>query len=125
MQIRYSTRLVFLIGNRAYKFPLSRRGYLQGKQESRIWKKYKDTEFFAPLVWECFGIVCQERVSSLDKFSHTRLELIRNTISELNIENCDLHNIANWGLHKDKQVLLDYGINERISAMYKSKETSR
>ena len=123
--IKISTRIVFLIKDRAYKFPVSRRGYLQGKQESLIWKKYKDTGFFAPLIWECFGIVCQERVRSLDKFSDTRLELIRNTISELNIENCDLHNIANWGLYKDLPVLLDYGINERISTMYKSKSSAR
>ena len=120
--IKISTRLVFLIRNRAYKFPLSRRGYLQGKQESRIWNNHKDTGFFAPLIWECFGIVCQERVSPLDKFSDTRLELIRNTISELNIENCDLHNIANWGTYNNQPVLLDYGINERISTMYKLKQ---
>tara|TARA_Y100001972_G_C7392956_1_gene205016 strand:+ start:86 stop:460 length:375 start_codon:yes stop_codon:yes gene_type:complete len=123
--IKISTRIVFLTKDRAYKFPISRRGYLQGKQESYIWNKYKDTKFFAPLIWECLGIVCQERVSTIDKISDTRLEQIRNTISELKIENCDLHNVENWGLYNNKQVLLDYGINERISNMYKSKKDAR
>ncbi|MAZ30857.1 MAG: hypothetical protein CMP57_02055 [Flavobacteriales bacterium] len=120
--IKISTRLVFLIKSKVYKFPLSRRGYLQGKQESYIWNKYKHTKFFAPLIWERFGIVCQERVSPLDRFSHNRLELIRNSISELKIENCDLYNISNWGIYEDQPVLLDYGINKRISNMYKPKK---
>ncbi len=125
LSIKYSTRLVFLIKDRAYKFPLSRRGYLQGKQESRIWNQYKDTGFFAPLLWERFGIVCQQRIDQLDTLSYDRLRLIRNTVSELNIENCDLHNIENWGIHNNLPVLLDYGINERIASLYKSKEASR
>lgn len=125
LSIKYSTRLVFLIKNRAYKFPLSRRGYLQGKQESLVWKQYKDTGLLAPLIWERFGIVCQQRIEQLDTLSHDRLVLIRTTIPELNIQNCDLYNIENWGIHNNLPVLLDYGINERISSMYKSKEASR
>ncbi len=125
VSIKYSTRLVFLIKDRAYKFPLSRRGYLQGKQELHIWNLYKDTGFFAPLLWERFGIVCQQRIDQLDTLPQDRLQLIRNSVSELNIENCDLHNIENWGIHNNLPVLLDYGINERISSMYKSKEASR
>ena len=43
---------------------------------------------------------------------------IKKQISELNIENCDLHVLKNWGVKLDEYYLIDYGINEKISKMY-------
>ena len=43
---------------------------------------------------------------------------IKKQISELNIENCDLHVLKNWGVKSDEYYLIDYGINEKISKMY-------
>jgi hypothetical protein len=39
--IRYSTRLVVLMFGIVIKIPLSRRGYLQCKNEIRMWERYK------------------------------------------------------------------------------------
>jgi hypothetical protein len=120
MKIRYSTRIVFLIGSKAYKFPISYRGWLQGKNEKEVWELYKDTGILAPLIWERFGIVCQERCQPI---SHTvflmeKVTEAKSLIPRFNISNCDLYNKENWGKYKNKFVLLDYGIDERISNMY-------
>jgi hypothetical protein len=61
MKIKISTRLVFLIGNRVYKFPLSRRGFLQCKNEKKMWDKYSHTGILGKLHWERFGVVCMKR----------------------------------------------------------------
>ena len=121
MQIRYSTRIVFLIGNRAYKIPLSRRGWLQGKNEAKVWERYKSTNMLAPLIWERWGIVCQERCSPVLAFNSSRkqkVRLIKSLIPQLNIENCDLNNPQNWGKWRNRIVLVDYGIDEKIADMY-------
>ena len=121
MQIRYSTRLVFLIGNRAYKIPLSRRGWLQGKNEAKVWQQYKSTNMLAPLIWERWGIVCQERclpISGLSPSRKRKVKEIKRHIPQLDIDNCDLYNYKNWGKHKNRLVLLDYGIDDYISKLY-------
>ena len=118
MKIKISTRAVFLIGKYAIKIPLSKRGYLQGKNESKIWTKYKRYPYLAPLLWEFLGIVCQERCRELDVFDACVVTEVKALMPELDIENCDLYNEENWGIHKEHQVLLDYGINESISKMY-------
>jgi hypothetical protein len=43
---------------------------------------------------------------------------IKKIVSNFDIDNCDLYKLQNWGMYKGKQVLLDYGIDERISKMY-------
>jgi len=43
---------------------------------------------------------------------------IKDLIPALDIENCDLYNVENWGYYNGRFVLLDYGIDERISKMY-------
>jgi hypothetical protein len=118
--IRVSTRVVFIFKNFVIKFPISRRGYLQGKNERYIWNKYKDYFLLAPLKWERFGIICQSRCKSVgyEKFSTNYVRLVKNIMPEFNIENCDLYNIKNWGVYNDYVVLLDYGVNEEISKMY-------
>ena len=41
ISFKYSTRLVILLKNIVIKIPLSKRGYLQGLNEKKIWDKYK------------------------------------------------------------------------------------
>jgi len=44
---------------------------------------------------------------------------LKDTIPEFNIYNCDLHRTENWGMTENLgHILIDYGINERISKMY-------
>ena len=116
--IKISTRLVILIFGYAIKIPFDKRGYLQGKNEAKIWAKYNKYCDLAPLVWECFGVVCQKRCSKLEVFDSCAVTELKALISEFNIDNCDLYNKHNWGMYKGIQVLLDYGIDERISKMY-------
>jgi hypothetical protein len=118
--IRISTRVVFIFKNFVIKFPISKRGYLQGKNERFIWNKYKKLNLLVPLKWEKFGIVCQEKCSSVgvNDWSSKNVRLVKNLIPEFDIDNCDLYNRKNWGVYKDSVVLLDYGVNEEISKMY-------
>jgi len=118
MNIKISTRVVLLIGKYAIKIPIDRRGYLQGKNEGELYKKYKRYPYLAPLVWEKVGIVCQERCRELDVFDACVVTEVKALMPELDIDNCDLYNKENWGIHKEHQVLLDYGINQSISKMY-------
>ena len=122
MKIKISTRVVFLIGKYAIKIPIDRRGYLQGKNEGELYKKYKRYPYLAPLVWEKFGIVCQKRCRELSpfetKYMHKSVKKLKEKIPELNIDNCDLWNKDNWGWYEYSMVLLDYGIDEKISKMY-------
>lgn len=121
MKIRYSTRIVILIGNRAYKFPISRRGWLQGKNEAQVWRDFKHTQMLAPLLWERWGIVCQERcqpISGLSPSRKLKVKLIKRQIPQLDIDNCDLYNYKNWGKYKNRLVLVDYGIDETVSKLY-------
>ena len=118
MKIKISTRVVFLVGKYAIKIPVDKRGYLQGKNEAKMYAKYKRYPYLAPLLWEFFGIVCQERCRELDVFDACVVTEVKALMPELNIENCDLYNQENWGIYNEHQVLLDYGINEQISKMY-------
>ena len=118
MKIKTSTRIVLLTKKRAYKLPIDFRGYLQGKNEGIFWKLYSKTNMLAPLHWERFGIVCQERVDSVVYVKPSLVSKIKELIPQFNFENCDLRNPENWGMYNGKYVLLDYGIDERISKMY-------
>jgi len=61
MKLKISTRLVLVIGEVAIKFPLGRRGYLQGKNEKDLYSRYAATGMLAPLKWERLGITCLQR----------------------------------------------------------------
>jgi hypothetical protein len=116
IQIKSSTRVVIILKDRVYKIPIDYRGYLQGKNESKVWRQYKHTNKLAPLIWERFGIVCQVKCDTI--CHRPPIEEVKELIPQLNIDNCDLHNIENWGQYQGNTVLLDYGIDERISKMY-------
>ena len=116
-QIRYSTRLVICVGKYAIKIPIEKRGYLQGLNEVRLWRKYQ-SKSLAPIYWGKFGIVCQRRCKPLRVFQKSLVANIRKQIPELHIENCDLFNPENWGEYDCRPVLLDYGNDKVISRMY-------
>lgn len=118
--IRISTRLVFLIGKRVYKFPLSKRGYLQSVNEEKIWDKYKHTNLIGTLYWMKFGVVCMRRYNSVKEIESINVINIKKSIPELNVERCDLFNYKNWACDENFNIkLIDYGINEEISKLYK------
>lgn len=119
MQIKMSTRMVFIFKSFVIKVPLSRRGYLQGKNEGKLYHKYKDTRRLAQLRWERFGIVCMKKYDVCISIPPSVVRHYKNTMDELNVVNCDLHNPKNWGLRDNKfYILLDYGITEQVSKMY-------
>jgi hypothetical protein len=117
--IKISTRLVILLPRIVLKFPLSRRGYLQSKNEKLIWNKYKSTDILGELYWEFCGIVCMKRYWPTSKVPRSKVLLTKSTIKEFDIDRCDLYNSDNWGTEKGKRYLLDYGINQYISTLYK------
>jgi len=116
--IRISTRLVLLTPRRAYKIPLDRRGWLQGRNERRIWDQYQGTNYLAPLLWSCGGFICMERVDPADQVSGWDRMKVRRAVPPLACRNGDLHRVENWGKHQGRTVLLDYGISSRVAAMY-------
>jgi len=120
MKIKISTRIVFIFKKYVLKFPIDRRGFLQGKNEKMIWEKYQNCSKLCPLKWERFGIVCQEKCDPIEKndFNLNTVLEIKNRIKEFQFKNCDLYNRKNWGMIQGNQVLCDYGINEKISKMY-------
>lgn len=118
MRLKYSTRLVILTKNRAYKIPLSYRGYLQGKNERKVWNEYRHTNLLVPLLYERYGVVIQERVEPVQSIDNTIVRVIKMIIPQFQFDNCDLHNKDNWGLYKGQLRLIDYGIDEKISKMY-------
>lgn len=118
MKITWSTRLVILTKTKAFKIPVDRRGWLQGKNEKTLWDQYKDSNLLAPLIWEFFGITCQTRIKPISEIDLDRVSQIKSYIPRFQFENCDLYNKANWGWYGGKPVLLDYGIDEEISKMY-------
>lgn len=118
IKIRLSTRLVFLVGKYAIKVPLSYRGYLQCINELELFSKYNSYGLLGYLYWVKFGVVCMKRYEVCKEVSQIDVIKIKSSIPELNIWNCDLHNPFNWGFDGDKKILIDYGINERISKMY-------
>ena len=118
MRIKTSTRLVILIGKYALKFPLSRRGFLQCKNERRIWKDYKHTDLIGTLYWECLGIVCMKRYKPVERIPILQIKKVKSSIPELDISRCDLHNYHNWRIDNGKYYLIDYGVNQYISTLY-------
>lgn len=115
-----STRLVFVMKDRVYKFPLSRRGYLQCKNEKKMWDKYGHMNLLGELYWEKFGIVCMKRYPIAIRIPEYVVKCIKSHIPEFDITRCDLHRVQNWGTdEKLNPVLIDYGINEYISTLYK------
>jgi hypothetical protein len=119
MKIRISTRLVLVIGERAIKFPLGRRGYLQGKNEKDLYSRYAATGMLADLKWEWLGITCLQRCQLADALPEEAIIEIKKRIPELDIERCDLYNIDNWGTRDGRPVLIDYGVSEYISTLYR------
>ncbi len=124
--IKYSTRLVFLIGNIVIKIPLSKRGYLQCKNEKRMWDKYKHLNVLGKLYWEWNGIICMKKYkptnvlinqNEANNFIDTVVG-VKHLIPEFDIDKCDLYRAENWGIDGDDYVLIDYGINEEISKLY-------
>ena len=117
MQIKISTRLVFITNRYVVKIPIDRRGWLQGINERKLWSKYQSTNL-VPTLWGLGGIVCQPKASKPSNFRPYDVKKIKRKIPELNVTNCDLYNIDNWGTYNDDLVLVDYGITEEISKMY-------
>ena len=118
MKIKYSTRLVIILFDIVIKIPLSRRGYLQGINEKRIWDRYKTIGSLAELKWMCMGIVCQKRYSTIDEIPLCEVYAIKKTIPEFDFDNCDFHNPENWGIDNGQYVLLDYGNNSYVASLY-------
>lgn len=119
MEIKYSTRIVLLIGKRVYKIPISYRGYLQCKNEKHIWDKYKNLNVLGELYWEKFGVICMKRYGNVNNIDPIYIFNIKKNIVELDIDNCDLFNFKNWGIDENSNIILvDYGINEYISKLY-------
>ena len=119
MSIKISTRLVLLIGGYAIKIPLSYRGWVQGRNEAKVWEEHRDLCLLAPLLWSLGGIICMRRVSPVDAVPTHLITLVKALIPAMDIEACDLHRFANWGLYEGRIVLLDYGIDEAVSHMYR------
>lgn len=116
--IQTSSRVVFITPTRVYKIPVNRRGWLQGLNERKAWERYKDSGRLAPLLWSFGGIVCMVRVTQLKFIAQHHIKAVKKLIPALNIERCDLHNPANWGYYNNRTVLLDYGIDAQVAAMY-------
>ena len=124
--IRYSTRLVFLLGKIVIKIPLSKRGYLQCKNEKRMWDKYKHLNILGKLYWEWNGIICMKKYKPTnilinEKETHKFIDTVigvKHMIPEFDIEKCDLYRTDNWGRLGNDYVLIDYGINEEVSKLY-------
>ena len=119
MKLKISTRLVLVIGEVAIKFPLGRRGYLQGKNEKDLYSRYAETGMLAPLLWERFGITCLQRCDMAPSLPEEAILEIKRRIPELDIKRCDLYNIDNWGTRGGKPILIDYGVSEYISTLYR------
>jgi hypothetical protein len=120
--IKISTRLVILLPNIVLKFPLGRRGYLQSKNEKVMWNKYKTTYPLGVLYWEFLGIVCMKRYKSINEIPRSTVMLVKSIIKEFDIDRCDLYNSDNWGTENELYYLIDYGISQYISTLYKNKE---
>ena len=77
MKIKLSTRLVLIFKKKVIKLPFDRRGYLQGKNEKKVWDNYKDLCDLAPLIWSKFGIVIQKKCKPLDIFDYNLVKQIK------------------------------------------------
>lgn len=117
--VKVSTRIVFIFKKFVIKIPISYRGYLQCKNEKILFDKYKNLDLLAELYWEKFGVICMKKYNLSKERSYEQIFKVKEKIKELDIDNCDLFKINNWGIENNKYYLIDYGINERISKMYK------
>ena len=120
MKIKVSTRIVFIFTNHVVKIPISLRGHLQCKQEKNTWDKYKHLGLLGELYSYKRGIIKMKRYDPINSVEQYDIEIVKKAIEEVNIDNCDLYNPANWGQLNGKKYLIDYGINEAISKMYKT-----
>jgi hypothetical protein len=118
ISFKYSTRLVIVFDNIVVKIPLSRRGYLQGLNEKKIWNKYNRYGLLAELKWMCMGIVCQKRYDPVESIPNQLVNNTKRWIPEFDFDNCDLRSSANWGVDSKRYILLDYGINKHIASLY-------
>lgn len=119
ISFKYSTRVVIILKNIVIKIPISRRGYLQGINEKKIWNKYKNIKSLAELKWMYLGVVCQKRYDTeLLVIPNVVVRRIKSKVPEFNFDNCDLRNPQNWGIEGKNYILLDYGINEKIASLY-------
>ena len=116
--IKFSTRIVILFPSFVVKIPIDRRGYLQCKNESKMWKEYKDDNSFCPIYFSFLGIIFMKRIKPITFLNYKNVRDIKDKYEVFNFSDCDLYNPVNWGYHKGKQILLDYGITEEISKMY-------
>lgn len=121
---RYSTRLVLLLPFIVVKIPFSKRGYLQCKNEKKMWDRYKDFGILGKLYWEWNGIICMKRYKQIETIGNTYHDFtdtvlgIKHIIPEFDIDKCDLYKVENWGISNGDYILIDYGINEEVSNMY-------
>lgn len=124
--MKYSTRIVLIFNKFVVKIPISKRGYLQGINEKKIWDKYKNDVLLAELKWMFMGIVCQKRYdTNLLAIPTLVVRRIKLQIPEFNFDNCDLHNPENWTMKDNKYILIDYGISLSISKLYKTFNTKK
>ena len=121
MKLKYSTRVVLVFNRFVIKIPISRRGYLQGKNEKILYNKYKHLNLLGALQYECLGVVIMQKYNQLLELKDQHVQEVKLSIPVLNIDNCDLNNIENWGVHNDKPILIDYGLTEYISTLYSKK----
>tara|TARA_R110000751_G_scaffold239698_1_gene340349 strand:- start:390 stop:686 length:297 start_codon:yes stop_codon:yes gene_type:complete len=98
---------------------MSRRGYLQSKNEKVLWNKYKTAHLLGALRWEFIGIVCMKRYNPIAEIPHANVLIVKSRIKELNIDRCDLYNPKNWGIENNEYYLIDYGISQYISSLYR------
>jgi|TARA_R110000744_G_scaffold186296_1_gene305655 hypothetical protein len=117
--IKYSTRLVFILRNVVIKIPVTRKGYLQGLNEKKIWNKYNNVTSLAELKWMWMGIVCQKRYNTVSSIPSEIVKGKKELIPEFDFDNCDLYNPENWGIDGKIYILLDYGVTKYIAGLYK------
>jgi len=116
--LRLSTRLVVLTPRRALKIPLGLRGWLQGRNERKLWDAYQETGLLAPMLWSIGGLVCMTRVTPAREIPTGTVERFKTIFPVFDFDNCDLHRVANWGRYEGRIVLLDYGVDERVARLY-------
>lgn len=121
-----NTRAVFAISEDfVLKAPIDRTGLQETEQERVVYKEAVELgleEHLVKTYYDQDGIVIQERLNvfrSANEFSRYEDSAIR-IISELRITSIDFSDLEDdeglrfdqWGLRKDKLVLLDYGFKE-------------
>ncbi len=112
MRVKISTRVVTIFNKFVIKFPVSKRGYLQGKNEAYLWKEYGRTGMLGEIYFEFCGIVVMKRYAPLNRaILKAHIKGMKMLIPELDIKNCDLNNPLNWGENDGCMILIDYGIN--------------